>query len=167
MNLLYYQDIPFGIIPPRHSFTERAKTSLLVVTAGCATFLAFYFLVQLAALLFPDTIQVYTNTWENAGFKRIGLIWLYVLLLAPFLEEILFRLLLLKYIFHPLPFFAANILQAFAFGLYHMNLVQGIYTFFIGLLIGYVFRKTGHLGYAFLFHFTVNAMNIPVLLIVG
>jgi hypothetical protein len=40
-----------------------------------------------------------------------------------------------------MPFWVANILQAVLFGIYHMNPLQGIYAFFIGLFLGYVCHK--------------------------
>ena len=62
---------------------------------------------------------------------------------APILEELIFRLLILSFARKYFPFFAANIIQAGLFGIYHMSLVQGIYAFLLGLFIGYLMKCTG------------------------
>ena len=61
------------------------------------------------------------------------------LILPPLLEETVFRGLILQYLGKTgVRFFVANIIQAVLFGVFHMNIVQGIYAFFLGLLLGYL-----------------------------
>ena len=50
-------------------------------------------------------------------------------------------------------FWAANVIQAMAFGLCHLNVVQGIYAFVLGLAIGYIKEAYGHIKACILFHF--------------
>ncbi|MFQ7713992.1 MAG: type II CAAX prenyl endopeptidase Rce1 family protein [Agathobacter rectalis] len=37
-----------------------------------------------------------------------------------------------------LPFALANLMQAALFGLFHLNWIQGIYAFALGIVLGYV-----------------------------
>lgn len=53
-------------------------------------------------------------------------------------------------------FWAANLIQAALFGILHMNLVQGLYAFAIGLVLGWVFWRTGRLCYNIGLHLTLN-----------
>lgn len=59
----------------------------------------------------------------------------------------------------PVAFWLANIVQAFIFALLHMNITQGVYTFFMGLIFGWVAWRTGKLRYSILLHFTLNASS--------
>ena len=59
-------------------------------------------------------------------------------------------------------FWVANVLQALAFGVLHMNIIQGSYAFALGILQGWVFWRTGKLGYAMLLHFALNASSYLV-----
>ena len=58
---------------------------------------------------------------------------------GPLLEELVFRLIFLRAGKMILPFWAANLIQAVLFGLYHTLTIQRIYGFAMGLLIGCVF----------------------------
>ncbi|MCL1847887.1 MAG: CPBP family intramembrane metalloprotease [Coriobacteriia bacterium] len=61
---------------------------------------------------------------------------LYVVLLGPIIEEIIFRGAILR----ALERFGQNfalVVSSLAFGLYHLMLFQGIFAFFVGLVLGY------------------------------
>ncbi len=81
---------------------------------------------------------------------------------APIAEECVFRGCVLRTLNKQFPFFVANLIQAMLFGLYHMNLVQGIYTFVIGLLLGYVVHRTKRIIPAMFLH---SALNLSSFLI--
>ena len=59
----------------------------------------------------------------------------------------------------PATFWLANIVQALTFGVMHGNLVQGSYTFFCGLIFGWVMWRTGRLRYNMLLHFGFNTVS--------
>ena len=59
----------------------------------------------------------------------------------------------------PASFWLANIVQAFIFAVLHMNITQGVYTFFMGLIFGWVAWRSGKLRYSILLHFTLNASS--------
>ena len=50
-------------------------------------------------------------------------------------------------------------MQALMFGFFHMNLVQGIYTFALGLLLGYLVEKTGNLLVPIVLHILYNSVS--------
>ena len=62
-------------------------------------------------------------------------------------------------------FWAANVAQALIFAVMHLNIVQGVYAFAMGLLLGWLVRRTGRLRAAVLLHMAVNgASELMVLL---
>ena len=67
--------------------------------------------------------------------RQIG----HVIFVAPLVEEIVFRLIFLRAGKMVLPFWAANLIQAALFGCYHGLMIQRVYGFVMGLLIGCVF----------------------------
>lgn len=67
----------------------------------------------------------------------------------------------------PARFWAANAVQALLFGVLHMNLVQGLYAFVMGLVLGWVVWRTGHLGYSIGLHLVVNFMSYFVGIVSG
>ena len=73
--------------------------------------------------------------------------------MAPVIEELVFRGLILHYCSG---FMAANLIQALLFGLYHGNVIQGIYAFIFGLLLGFIAIKTDSLIIGMLLHMIIN-----------
>lgn len=85
-------------------------------------------------------------------------VWASVLLsvvLAPTVEEFIFR----KLMIDRAAMFGgrrAIFVSALCFGLMHGNFSQFFYAFFLGLLFGYVYEKTGRLIYTITLHAAVN-----------
>lgn len=80
-------------------------------------------------------------------------------LISPFAEEILFRGVFYGYLrrmVKPLP---AMFLSAALFGIYHGNVVQGIYGFLMGLLIAYVYEYFGEFRAALAVHVIANVIG--------
>ena len=76
-------------------------------------------------------------------------------LIAPTAEELLFRKLLTERIvkYGELP---AVLASGLFFGLFHGNLNQFSYAFLIGLFLGFIYVKTGKLGYTIGLHMAIN-----------
>ena len=55
-----------------------------------------------------------------------------------------------------LPFWAANLMQAVLFGIFHMNWIQGIYAFVLGLVLGWICEKGGSIYFSMFFHILFN-----------
>ncbi|MCR5686463.1 MAG: CPBP family intramembrane metalloprotease [Lachnospiraceae bacterium] len=72
---------------------------------------------------------------RSLGSRQI----IHVMFVAPIVEEIVFRLIFLRAGKMVMPFWAANLIQAALFGLYHTEAVQRVYGFVMGLFIGCVF----------------------------
>ncbi len=115
------------------------------------------YLIAIVAAINPSWLDAYESLMENAGFGNITLVLaLYSVLVAPISEELIFRGVTLRYASKAMPFFLANIFQAFLFGLFHGNMVQGTYAFVVGLFCGYVCMKGGSIYLSILFHMLFN-----------
>ena len=89
---------------------------------------------------------------------------LMVVLIAPVVEELIFRKLMLDRI-RNYGEKTAIVFSAFCFGLYHGNLTQFLYAFSVGLFLGYVYCKTGKVHYTMIMHALLNAMSSCIMLL--
>lgn len=115
-------------------------------------------LTGMISMAFPSWLEDYTELIENAGLSgEVSLLMmLYSVCLAPISEELIFRGVTYRIARRAFPFWFANIVQALLFGIFHMNPLQGCYTFILGLFMGYICEKGGTLYHAIFFHFLFN-----------
>lgn len=127
--------------------------------------------------LFPDVMDEYTELMDSAGAGSSDFSLLSVLsvtVLAAVGEEIVCRGVMLEYALRAVSgyrgpashapindrmFWIANALQATAFGLLHLNIVQSTYAFLLGLAMGWVYWKTRDLRYPMVLHLSINAAS--------
>ena len=78
-----------------------------------------------------------------------------IVLIGPFFEELIYRKLILDRIvsYGEKP---AIIFSALIFALVHINLYQFFYAFGLGLLLAYIYIRTGKLRYSLLIHVAIN-----------
>ena len=143
----------------------RAQTKK-ITPAGILWTLVFAYAVQHAvsliigflAFMLPETVAAYEEMVESAGLTDYSLTWVFaVVILPPLVEETVFRGLILHYLKKGgARFWAANLIQAALFGIYHGNLVQGIYAFCIGVLLGYLAERYSSLIIPVMVHALFN-----------
>lgn len=85
-------------------------------------------------------------------------------IIAPILEELIFRKLMLDRI-RNYGEKTAIVFSALCFGLFHENLTQFLYAFIIGLFLGYVYCKTGKVLYTMIMHALVNLISSSIMLL--
>ncbi len=136
----------------------NVRTILMCILAGIGLQLVIDFFLNIAALTFPNAMGAYSELVETVGIGETT--WISLLatvILAPISEELLFRGLTLRFLRSAGTKFAiANVLQALFFGILHMNLVQGIYAFVVGLVLGYVAGKCRTVFLPILLHLCFN-----------
>jgi membrane protease YdiL (CAAX protease family) len=84
--------------------------------------------------------------------------FLFTVLLAPFMEEFLFR----KQIIDRLGKYGektAILFSGITFGLFHLNLFQFFYAFGLGVIFAYVYTRTRMLRYPVIMHMVINFMG--------
>lgn len=116
------------------------------------------------SMIFPSWLETYEELMETAGLNDdISLIMMiYTVLLAPISEELIFRGVTYRIARRAFPFWIANIIQAFLFGVFHLNMLQGCYTFILGLFLGYVCEKGGSIYHVIFFHFLFNLWGTTI-----
>lgn len=86
---------------------------------------------------------------------------------APLAEELIFRGLCYGQLRKHIGAFAAGFFSALWFGVFHGNLVQGIYGFSIGLLLALIYEKYGGLRASMWFHACANLTSILLTRLMG
>ena len=104
-----------------------------------------------------EMISSLVSTGLPAGFLMVALI-------APVMEELIFRKLMLDRI-RNYGEKTAIFFSALCFGLFHGNLTQFLYAFSVGLFLGYVYCKTGKVIYTMVMHALLNAFSSSLMLL--
>lgn len=127
-----------------------------------------FFLITMAAMVIGNFISNILAALLTSGQGQNSLVaiassqevvpLLYAAVIAPILEELLFRKLLLD----KLSVYGekwAIIFGALCFALFHANLYQLIYTFCMGLILGYVYIKSRKIINTVVIHISVNVIG--------
>lgn len=136
---------------------------------GCVLIALFTFgmihvtsiILAIVARSLPDAMDNYQNLIENSGLTEYSLMWVFsTLILPPLVEEMIFRGLIQKYLERAgMHWILANVVQAVLFGVFHQNLVQGIYAAFLGFALGFVAHRYNTLAASMLMHMFYNLMG--------
>ena len=95
----------------------------------------------------------------SGSWKRTAVIVIYVVLIAPVTEELLMRGLVLRNLSRVSQRFGI-FLSAFLFAIMHENVAQFIYTFPLGILLGYITIKHHSVIPAIIVHMVTNGAGI-------
>ena len=140
-------------------FTE--KKSVLITLLSVPTGAGFALALNIFTSYICSQIAFLQKYMGEASYNRtvpveVGIV-IYVLI-SPFAEEVLFRYLIFGRAEKILGTKIAMFASAFFFGLYHGNILQGIYAFIMGYLMVYAYKKADNLITAVVFHMTANAV---------
>lgn len=158
-----------------------AKSLALLLVIGVSAQFFVGGILEIVELLFPEAMAEYAELMEDTSVGVFAIVSaLSIAVLAPINEEIACRGVMLEYAMRAMSpgwnatdgaryravsaraFWIANTLQALAFGVLHMNLIQGSYAFVLGAVLGWVFWRTGKLRYPIILHFAMNASSYLV-----
>ncbi len=107
--------------------------------------------------------EIADSTTDMVESTPAWLLILLVVLLAPLVEEFIFR----KLFIDRLAGYgdkAAILFTSALFGIAHGNFYQFIYTFLLGLILGYLYTRTGKMRWSFLLHAITNFLGSVVAL---
>lgn len=135
----------------------RPLASLCLIIMGIAAQLFVDGILVLARPYFTNAFSKYDSMVQNVtGAGSSWAMTLAVMLIAPIGEEFLFRGLIFRYAQSCLAVFPAILLQAVIFGVYHGNIIQGLYAFFLGILLGAVCFKAKSVIPCIILHMSIN-----------
>lgn len=134
---------------------------LLIIPLAFTSMLAGNLFVSIVQIFLPqEWVAVYDETAEILYGAGIGVQILATVIAAPIIEELIFRGLIYKRIKRVSNTGIAIILSALFFGIFHWNVVQGIYAFIVGAILAYIYEKYKSIIAPILFHMTANFISV-------
>lgn len=140
------------------NISKKDYLYIALLSFGLAVILGI--LVALLMQIFPSYNEV-AKTISSSTDSIFSLISIIVLI--PICEEIIFRGVIFGYLKKRYNLVVSLIIQALAFAFMHGNIVQGIYTFILGLVLGIIYIYTNSLYGSMLMHIIYNLLGSVVL----
>ena len=115
---------------------------------------------SIAALLGKEITDTTSELIESSP---IWLIILIVVIIGPIVEELIFRRLMIDKL-SKYGDGVAIVVSSVAFGLFHGNLYQFFYATLLGLVLGYIYAKSGNIKISILMHSVINLLGSVVVI---
>ncbi|VDN47862.1 conserved membrane protein of unknown function [Petrocella atlantisensis] len=139
----------------RHMSIKNSLTSMI-------TGIGLVFLMNGLIRFISAATDIEFSYLSSSTFRVYNLWFLMVVvgILTPIFEELFFRGVVLSRLSHGFGPLVSILLSSVMFSLSHMNPVQSIYVFPVGLLAAYLVYKTGSIFSAIWLHTLYNILNI-------
>lgn len=138
------------------SVIEVIDTLLLGISSNVLT------IVFISFLPIEKLTPEYEELMESINGGNFIITLLGVGIAGPFIEEVVFRGLIYNELKRHMRIMPAVVIQALLFGIYHLNVVQGIYAFLLGIILALALNWTGTIWSSILIHFSFNTFNIAI-----
>lgn len=158
--------IPFCILQMKregHFESERPEKAgfkdwILLGILALSACVALNYWIELSGLMeiFTGFDEVSEKLYSGSILEEI----VAIVIAAPLAEELMFRGLVYRGWRKLLGGKMAVVLSALFFGVYHRNVVQGLYAFLLGLLLIYVYELFETIFAPIVFHMAANAVSV-------
>ena len=138
LSLFFHIDIKNGRIERRGQI--KAMDFIMAIVGGAGVSIALNIVIALTNMAGKDTAFVEVSDLITSNPLIVTIICAGILI--PIVEEILFRGLIFNRIKHQYNFLAGLLISSLLFGIYHGNIVQGIYATLLGIFLGFAYHKT-------------------------
>jgi membrane protease YdiL (CAAX protease family) len=136
----------------------------------------FFGIISLVPLLFVTNLFVYISdelgfggspslVSEMAGVNDIAYLGIAIVIIAPFIEELLFRGYIYRQIRDGSSKWTAILVTGFLFSLAHFNIITFIPIFILGIFMGFLRERTGSIFPSTLFHSANNLVALFYLIL--
>lgn len=146
----------------RGLFTKiKPISALLALLIGITGNYALNIVMAYAQMLFPKLFEQYDSATE---VYTMGGIIPYIIggvILAPIVEELVFRGFMQTRFSRAMPTTAAIVAAGLIFGIIHGNVVQAVYAAALGILLGEIFAHSRSIYASIICHFGFNLSSLP------
>ena len=139
------------------SFNFNLKNTYLLFIA--ITIVIFFQIGLVKPLIHIVNPLFHINSIPKNPFQSVSML-ISSLFLAPILEEIIFRGVILKGFLTNYSPKKAIVISSLVFGILHLGPIQFINALFIGLFLGWIYYKTNSLGNTIILHFIANTFSL-------
>ncbi len=134
-----------------------------VLVLGMNALSSLWFLLAGTVLLTVPTIsqslEQFDESWSDLESDPYLAVLISVVIAGPIVEELLFRGIVFRYFEKICPGLFPAVLSGIAFGLWHGEPVQVVYTTLIGVLLGMIYQKTRDLRITIAIHVLNNFLS--------
>ena len=134
------------------------RNILYLIPIGVSLAIFSNFLLELINILNNDDAAKYVT--ESIMSLSPILIILTTVLTVPIVEELVFRGFIYKTLSNTTNKYLAMFISSLIFGLVHGNLSQGLYAFFVGFILCFVYEELNNLIYPIFLHAIMNFSSI-------
>lgn len=150
----------------RPDYKKAFRPKNVISMAGIAFFgqYAVNLLLILVFMLLPGVFADYQDLIQNLDIDAGNPVFMIfsVVIFGPLVEEVLFRGMIFGKLRREFLFWPSAVISAVLFGVFHLNLVQGIYAAVFGLVLAYIFEKTETLWGCYLLHALFNLCSYVI-----
>ena len=152
-----FTDTPLSEKSYVNPFPSRFVLTMIILGVSAAYGVALILgMIQTSGILPEEWFNVQNDTYSDVMTASGVLQFFSVGLMAPWLEEILFRGLILGTLKREMHPWAAILLSSLAFGAAHGTAISFIYATGIGILMGWLFVKFNSVLPSIVFHMAYN-----------
>lgn len=145
---------------PDYATTLNGKNVLKIALCGLLGQYATDVIIIGYFHFFPSLESQYSELMDKlAGDNFPILSFILVAIVAPILEEFVFRGMIFCKLRRSFSFWPAALISAVLFGLFHMNVVQGTYAFILGIAMAYLVEHTDTILASMFLHGVLNASS--------
>jgi len=152
--LFYYFDKKKGRVAKDSN--AKPLDFLMAALGGAGIAIVLNVIIGISGLAGLDTS--FMEVSEAISSPPFPVILLCAGVIAPIIEELIFRGLVFNRIKYNYNAVAAIIISAVVFGIYHGNLTQGVYATLLGICLAYVYNKTENLLVPICIHISANVI---------
>lgn len=136
------------------------KEYLNIFVLGIGVTILLLFLSGILTKIIPSYGEV-VNQLNVASKSALQLV--IAIILIPIYEEIVFRGIIFGYLRKNFNIIVAILVQALIFGIMHLNLVQGIYTFILGIVLALIYMYSDSILGNITVHIIFNLLGVLIM----
>ena len=157
-----------GIVKKSPKINYKKALGIKPVILSVSILICLYFFISglfiIADKLVPSVMEKYAELMKASSFGTdVYITVIYGLILGPLTEELCFRGLMQGMLEKSkMHYMLVIFIQGLLFGVMHMNLVQGVYAFMLGMALGYIRYKYKTLILSVAAHLVFNFFGTSV-----
>lgn len=154
---LWYRKLKRDTIKLKKIF--YVKHIIILCILGVCIQVGTFFLLNTMLFMRKEWFYVYKEHMEGIDRDKNILSKIHTIIITPIIEELMFRGVIFEKCKKVMPYIIANIVQALIFGIYHQNIIQGFFTFLVGICLGIICIKLQSLFSVILVHIVINGSS--------
>lgn len=150
---------------PDYRSVFNVKMMICLAGIGLLGQYAIGFIMTFIRMAVPDVFRDYERVTDTLRLSNGAplITILIVVVIGPIAEEVLFRGVIYGKLRDHFNVTQAAAISAAIFGIYHKNIVQGIYAGLFGIILAYIFEKTQTIWGSVLMHMVFNLSSYLII----